>query len=55
MMGFRGLGDTNCLCGMGIEGQTLSRQRMVGLQCLSRKRLLEQVCDFRQYSGIAIS
>ena len=31
------------------------RQRMVGLQGLSRKRLLEQVCDFRQYSGIAIS
>jgi hypothetical protein len=31
------------------------RQRMVGLQGLSRKRLLQQVCDFRQYSGIAIS
>jgi|SRR5579863_6954436 len=30
------------------------RQRMVGLQGLSRKRLLQQVCDFRQYSGIAI-
>ena len=28
---------------------------LVGLQGLGRKRLLQQICHYRQYSGIAIS
>jgi hypothetical protein len=32
-----------------------SGPQLVGLQGLSRKRLLQQICDFRQYSGIASS